>query len=100
MGSTGTSPFDWVRVAGSIVLVLLLLGALMWTLRRMKILQTTQGGERKLQVLETISVGPRQKIALLRVANHQVLIGMSANQFTALGSWEDPVAAKGINLES
>lgn len=72
----------------------------MWTLRRMKILQTTQGGERKLQVLETISVGPRQKIALLRVANHQVLIGMSANQFTALGSWEDPVAAKGINLES
>jgi flagellar protein FliO/FliZ len=100
MGSTGASPVDWVRIAGSIVVVLLLLAALMWTLRRMKNLQTIQGGERKLQVLETISVGPRQKIALLRVANHQVLIGMSANQFTALGSWRDPVAAKGIHLES
>jgi hypothetical protein len=29
-----------------------------------------------------------------------VLIGMSANQFTALGNWEDPVAAKGNHLES
>ena len=100
MGSTGTSPVDWVRVAGSIVVVLVLLAVLMWTLRRMKTMQSIQGGARKLHVLETISVGPRQKIALLRVANHQVLIGMSANQFTALGSWEDPVAAKGIHLES
>lgn len=99
MGSTGTSPFDWVRVAGSIVLVLLLLAALLWTLRRMKIMQTTQGGELKLRVLETISVGPRQKIALLQVDKHLVLIGMSANQFTALGSWEDHTAAKGNNLE-
>lgn len=100
MGSTGTSPFDWIRVAGSIVVVFMLLAALMWTLRRMKIMQTTQGGEKKLQVLETISVGPRQKIALLRTANHLVLIGISANQFTALGSWEDPIAPKGKNLES
>ena len=100
MGSTGTIPFDWVRVAGSIVLVLLLLAALLWTLRRMKIMQTTQGGELKLRVLETISVGPRQKIALLQVDKHLVLIGMSANQFTALGNWDDPVAAKGNHLES
>ena len=100
MGSTGTIPFDWVRVAGSIVLVLLLLAALLWTLRRMKIMQTTQGGELKLRVLETISVGPRQKIALLQVDKHLVLIGMSANQFTALGSWEENIAAKGNNLES
>jgi flagellar protein FliO/FliZ len=100
MGSTGASPFDWVRVVGSIVLVFMLLAALLWTLRRMKVSQTTQGGELKLQVLETISVGPRQKIALLRVSDHLVLIGMSANQFTALGNWEDPVAAKGNHLES
>jgi flagellar biogenesis protein FliO len=53
-----------------------------------------------LQVVETISVGPRQKIALLRVANQLVLIGMSANQFTALGNWVDPVAAKGNHLEN
>jgi flagellar protein FliO/FliZ len=100
MGSTGASPFDWVRVVGSIVLVLMLLAALLWTLRRMKLMQTAQGGERMLQVVETISVGPRQKIALLRVANQLVLIGMSANQFTALGNWVDPVAAKGNHLEN
>ncbi|MFZ2738517.1 MAG: flagellar biosynthetic protein FliO [Burkholderiaceae bacterium] len=99
MGSTGVSAIDWLRVAGSIVLVLLLLAALLWTLRRMKTLQSSQGGERKLHVIETISVGPRQKIALLQVANHQVLIGMSATQFTALGSWEAPVAPKGNDLE-
>jgi len=40
-------------------------------------------------LLETISLGPRQKIALLRVGGQQVLVGITASQFTALGTWPD-----------
>jgi flagellar protein FliO/FliZ len=67
-----------------------LLAALLWTLKRMKGLQIQHKGPPMLQVLETISVGPRQKMALVRVGTHQVLVGMTANQFTALGQWDDP----------
>ncbi len=86
MGATG-SGLDFLRLAGSMVIVLLLLGALYWTLRKLKSVQRTQGDARALQLLETISLGPRQKVALLRVGDHQVLVGISPSQFTALGTW-------------
>ena len=89
MGTAATS-IDWLRVSASMLLVLGLLGALLWTLKRMKVLQIQHKGPPMLQVLETISVGPRQKMALVRVGAHQVLVGMTASQFTALGSWDDP----------
>jgi flagellar biogenesis protein FliO len=40
-----------------------------------------------LQVIEAVSVGPRQKIALVRVGGREVLVGVSPTQLTALGSW-------------
>ena len=89
MGTAATS-IDWLRVSASMLLVLGLLAALLWMLKRMKGLQIQHKGPPMLQVLETISVGPRQKMALVRVGAHQVLVGMTATQFTALGQWEDP----------
>ena len=89
MGTAATS-IDWLRVSASMLLVLGLLAALLWMLKRMKDLQIQHKGPPMLQVLETISVGPRQKMALVRVGAHQVLVGMTASQFTALGQWEDP----------
>ena len=69
-------------------MVLVLLAAMLWMLRRMQSMQTAKGGVSRLQVVETISIGPRQKIALLRVDTQMLLVGMSANQFTALGQWQ------------
>ena len=89
MGTAGTS-IDWLRMGASMLLVLGLLGALLWTLKRMKGLQIKHNGPPMLEVLETVSVGPRQKMALVRVGRHQVLVGMTVNQFTALGQWDDP----------
>jgi flagellar protein FliO/FliZ len=89
MGTAATS-IDWLRVGASMVLVLGLLAALLWTLKHMKSLQIQHKGPPMLEVLETISVGPRQKMALVRVGSHQVLVGMTATQFTALGHWDDP----------
>ncbi len=87
---TATTSIDWLRISASMLLVLGLLAALLWTLKRMKGLQIQHKGAPMLQVLETISVGPRQKMALVRVGAHQVLVGMTASQFTALGQWDDP----------
>jgi flagellar protein FliO/FliZ len=90
MGAAATS-IDWLRVSASMLLVLGLLGALFWMLKRMKSLQLQHKGPPMLEVLETMSLGPRQKMALVRVGAHQVLVGVTATQFTALGSWDVPV---------
>ena len=81
---------DTLRIIGSLILVFGLMGALLWGLKRMQ----TQMGQslpgRRLQIVESVGVGPRQKIALVRVDGHEVLVGLSPGQMTALGQW--PVA--------
>ena len=84
---------DTLRIIGSLILVFGLMGALLWGLKRMQ----TQMGQslpgRRLQIVESVGVGPRQKIALVRVDGHEVLVGLSPGQMTALGQWSVAGAA-------
>ncbi|NBX05209.1 MAG: flagellar biosynthetic protein FliO [Betaproteobacteria bacterium] len=81
-------PIDWMRTAGSLLLVLALLGGMLWLLKRVKAMQEKNNGHRQMELIETLSVGVRQKIALVRVGTRQVLVGMTPGQFTALASWD------------
>jgi flagellar protein FliO/FliZ len=85
--ANGLSAMDMLRFAASLVLVFCLLGGLLWALKRMQSGVRAGGGARQLQVIEAVSVGPRQKIALVRVGGREVLVGVSPTQLTALGSW-------------
>ncbi len=88
-------PIDWMRTAGSLLLVLALLGGMLWLLKRLKAMQEKNSGPRQMELMETLSVGVRQKIALVRVGTRQVLVGMTPGQFTALASWD--TASAGTN---
>lgn len=90
---TTPPPIDWLRTAGSLLLVLALLGGMLWLLKRLKALQEKNSGPRQLELMETLSVGVRQKIALVRVGTRQVLVGMTPGQFTALAHWDAPAPA-------
>jgi flagellar protein FliO/FliZ len=79
---------DWLQYLFSFVFVIGLLLTLLWTLRR---LQNGQGLMRKhtqrLQTLETLSVGTRQKIMLIRVDDREILVGVSVHNMTLLSTW-------------
>lgn len=81
---------ETLRIIGSLIVVFGLMGALLWGLRRMQMKMGPAVPGRRLQVLESVGVGPRQRIALVRVDGHEVLVGLSPGQMTALGQW--PVA--------
>lgn len=76
---------DWLQYLFSFVFVIGLLLTLLWTLRK---LQNGQGLLRKhtqrLQTLETLSVGTRQKIMLIRVDEREILVGVSAHNMSLL----------------
>ena len=100
MGTVGASGVDWLRVSGSFVLVLLLLGGMLWLLRRMKDMQVRHNGPALLEVRETIHVGPRQKVALLRVGEKYVLVGIGPQQLVALGEVQPFGNLEGSPIES
>ena len=78
---------ETLRIIGSLIVVFGLMGALLWGLRRMQMKMGPAVPGRRLQVVESVGVGPRQKIALVRVDGHEVLVGLSPGQMTALGQW-------------
>ena len=84
---------------GSMALVIALLLAVLWGLKRMQkqMLISGQPG-RRMQVLETLGVGTRQKLALVRVGDHEVLLGITPTQINALGQWKvDPSEAQEVS---
>lgn len=85
----GFSGADLFRMIGSMALVLIVMAALLWTLKRMQAKMVSQGGTRRLQVLETMSLNTRHKLALVRVGEHEVLVGVSPAQMTALAQWHN-----------
>jgi flagellar protein FliO/FliZ len=86
--NTGWTFFDWLQYALSFALVIGLLLALLWTLRKMQNGSTMlRKKSQRLHTVETLSVGPRQKILLIQVDGQDVLVGVTAHQMTALSPW-------------
>lgn len=85
----GLASADLFRMLGSFALVLALMAALLWALRKLQSRLNSQNAGRRLNIIESLSVGPRQKFALLRVGRHEVLVGITPNQMTALAHWPE-----------
>lgn len=98
---TGWGIWDWLQYLLSFALVIGLLLAMLWTLRK---LQGQQGLMRRpgsrLQLVESISVAPRQKIAIVRVQDREMLVGLTPQQVTPLGWLDRNDAPAGVEVQS
>ena len=90
--------FDWLQYLLSFALVIALLLGSLWALRKL------QGGslmrakaDARLKIVETLSIGPRQKIALVQIDGQDVLLGVTAQSITPLHS-STARAGAGIGL--
>jgi flagellar protein FliO/FliZ len=86
--STAWTFTDWLQYVLSFALVIALLLALLWGLRKMQNGNSfLRKNAQRLQTVESLSIGPRQKIVLIQVDGQDVLIGVTAHQMTALSAW-------------
>ena len=86
--NTGWTFTDWLQYAFSFALVIGLLLAVLWGLRKMQSgASFLRKNSQRLQTIESLSVGPRQKILLIQIDGQDVLVGVTAHQMTALSPW-------------
>lgn len=81
--ATPAVPNFW-SLGGNFLLVLLLLGAVLWALRRVQRMQGWRLPSKRLNVIESVSLGARQKIALIRIDQREILVGLTSNQVSLL----------------
>jgi len=96
----GWSAADWLQYLLSFAFVIALLLGLLWTLRKLQGGQIVQGGllrrkSSRLQLIESLSIGPRQKLALVNVDGREVLLGITAQTINALQPWNESHAVSG-----
>jgi flagellar protein FliO/FliZ len=96
----GFGSADLFRMIGSFALVLALMAALLWALRRLQSRMITQNSGRRMQIIESLSIGPRQKIALIRVGEQEVMVGITASQITALAQLPQHTASPNSHASS
>ena len=91
--------WDLLKMLTSLVLVFGLMGLLLWLLRRMQQrLQIEGTAGRRIRLLDSMSVGARQKIVLIEVDNQRLVVGITPQHMSSLGQW--PAAATPPSTES
>lgn len=80
--------WELVKMLTSLALVFGLMGLLLWGLRRMQQrLQIPGMAGRRIRVIDSLSIGARQKIVLIEVDNQRLVVGVTPQQMSSLGQW-------------
>jgi flagellar protein FliO/FliZ len=77
----------------SLIAIIAVILAIGWALKRLKLAGPRGSGE--IAVIDELSVGPRERIVLIRVGESQVLIGVGAAGLTPLAPLAVPIVLKG-----
>ena len=84
-----------LRMVLSLALVLALVGAFAWLAKRFRGSQM-QGG--LIQIVSGLSLGPKDRVVLLRVGQKEVLVGVSPSGMRALHVMDKPASTAGFSL--
>lgn len=79
----------------SLALVIALIMALAWVLRRI----SGPGGPQRpagLRVVSSLPVGPKERVLVIDVGGRQVLVGVTANQISLLHELPEPLPAPAV----
>ncbi len=80
------------QLALSLAAIVALILAVSWVLKRLKL--GTLRGRGEIAVIDQLSLGPRERIVLVRVGESQVLVGVSAGGLVGLTPLAAPIAIK------
>ena len=76
----------------SLIAIVALILAIGWVLKRFKL--NAPRGSVDSEILDQLSVGPRERVLLIRIGEAQVLLGVGASGIVALTPLSAPIALK------
>ena len=76
----------------SLIAIVALIVAIGWVLKRFKL--NTPRGSVDSEILDQLSVGPRERVVLIRIGEAQVLLGVGAGGIVALAPLSAPIQLK------
>ncbi|OUW03906.1 MAG: hypothetical protein CBD16_02830 [Betaproteobacteria bacterium TMED156] len=78
---------DFYSIFSSFLLVLILLGVVLYILKKIQMGSSTTKGNRQIKIIEILPTNNKQKIMLIKVDDQQFLVGVSGQHINQLGHW-------------
>ncbi len=83
---------DYLKMFAGLAVILVLIGGMAWTMRRMGRFST--GAQGALRIVAGLSLGQRDRVVLLQVGKEQILVGVSQTGVRRLHKLESPIDAE------
>ncbi len=96
--STAPTSLDLVTTLGSLVLVIGLILGLAWLLKRMQV--PAIGQQKGMRIVSQLTVGPKERIAVIQVGEEQFLIGITPQSIQTLAKLEQPLDEQELSNRS
>lgn len=96
-GPLASSPVgvgEFVQMFFGLLVVIVVIVAMAWAIRRMGYVQTRISGA--LKVLGSISLGQRERVVLMQVGEQQLLVGVAPGQIRTLLVLEENISVESI----
>ncbi|UZE94946.1 flagellar biosynthetic protein FliO [Alkalimarinus alittae] len=87
--SPGVNSSDWLKAILGLISVVVLIFAIAWFVKRFTGLAVSN--QQQMRIISAIPVGAKERIALIEVADKQVLVGITQHNINLLHSFEEPV---------
>ncbi len=92
IASPGIDSASWLNAILGLMAVVMLIFGIAWLVKRFTGLTT--GNQQQIRVLSAIPIGTRERIALIEVADKQLLVGITQHNINLLHSFDEPVINK------
>ncbi len=81
---------DWATTFGSLFFVIVLILALAWLLKRLRV--PTVSHQKGLSIVRQIAVGTRERIAIVQAGEEQFLVGITSQSIQLISKLEHPLS--------
>ena len=79
-----------MKLTGGLLVIIVLIFALAWLMKKLQLTQNSQNG--LIKIVSAISVGHRDRIALIQVGDEQILVGLTPGNMHKLHTLKKPVS--------
>ena len=80
-----------LQVSLGLAVVLVLMFALAWLAKRMRLVPGSLGNQGAIRTLSVVSLGSREKLLLIQVGEEQLLLGVTSQQINCLHQLKKPI---------
>ena len=81
-----------MKLTAGLVIIILLIFGLAWLMKKLQLTQHSQNG--LIKIVSAISVGHRDRIALIQVGDEQILVGLTPGNMQKLHTLKNKVEAQ------